>query len=92
MRDLLDAGHMLQLQERLLAIKQVDTRVQLDTLVGIQMRVGGCQRAVCEAYDAGEGSGSWVGKEGLEDRVTCYAGGAEDERSKGRGSCRHLEP
>jgi hypothetical protein len=33
-RDLLDAGHMLQLQERFLAVEQIDAGVKLDTLVG----------------------------------------------------------
>jgi len=89
-RDLLDARHVLQLQERFLAIKQVDTRVQLDTLVGIQMRVGGCQRAVREAYNAGESGGCWVGEQGFEDGVACYAGGAEDEGSQRGSGCGHL--
>jgi len=54
------------------------------------MRIGSCQRAVREAYDTSEGAGCWIGEEAFEDRVSCYAGGAKDEGSQGRGCCRHL--
>lgn len=90
-RDLLDAGHMLQLQERFLAVEQIDAGVKLDTLVGFKMRVGVCQRTVREAYDARKSAGCWVGEEGLEDGVSCDAGGAEHEGSQGDGRCRHCE-
>jgi hypothetical protein len=89
--DLLDAGHVLQLQERFLAIEQVDTGVELNTLVGFQTRVGVCQRTVREAYDAGESVGCWVGEEGFEDGVPRDAGSAKDKGSEGHSSCGHLE-
>jgi hypothetical protein len=55
------------------------------------MRIGGCQRAVREAYDAGESVGCWVGEEGLEDGVPCYSGSTEDEGGQGNGGCGHLD-
>jgi len=42
MRDLLDTRDMLELQERFFAVKQVYAGVELNALVGVQMRVGGC--------------------------------------------------
>jgi len=70
---LLDAWDVLEMEERLLAIRQVEVAVELDAVIVGELRNVRPQGAASETDDAGEGGRGRVDEELFEEGVACLS-------------------